>query len=44
MEYEINESTQAIIPIDSTRSMIYEEEMQYEVNMPSNKIVKNKKG
>ena len=41
MEYEIKETTQAIIPIDCARSMIYEEDTQYEVNVPSNKIIKS---
>lgn len=38
-EYEINEATQAIIPIDDKKSMIYEEETEYVVDMPSNKII-----
>ena len=38
-EYEINEATQAIIPIDDSKSMIYEEEAEYVVDMPSNKII-----
>lgn len=38
-EYEINSSTQAIIPIDNKTSMIYEEENEYVVNKPSNKII-----
>ena len=38
-EYEINEATQAIIPIDDKKSMIYEEEAEYVVDMPSNKII-----
>lgn len=40
MEYEINDSTQAIIPINSLKSTIYEEENEYTVNVPSNKIIK----
>jgi len=38
-EYEINSSTQAIIPIDQDRSMVYEEEAEYVVLKPSNKII-----
>lgn len=38
-EYEINESTQAIIPIDKEKSMVYEDNVEYLVNMPSNKII-----
>lgn len=38
-EYEINESTQAIIPINDSQSMIYEEEGEYLVNKPANKII-----
>lgn len=39
-EYEINESTQAIIPNGSLKSMIYEEDCEYEVENASNKIIK----
>lgn len=38
-EYEINEDTQAIIPIDSTTSVVYEQDTEYIVNKPSNKII-----
>ncbi len=38
-EYEINEATQAIIPIDNDKSMVYEAETEYLVDMPSNKII-----
>jgi len=38
-EYEINSSTQAIIPIDQDRSMVYEEEAEYVVLKPTNKII-----
>ena len=38
-EYEINEATQAIIPIDNDKSMVYENDTEYVVNMPSNKII-----
>ena len=38
-EYEINESTQAIIPINKNKSMVYEADTEYVVNMPSNKII-----
>lgn len=39
-DYEINESTQAIIPNGSLKSMIYEEDCEYEVENSSNKIIK----
>lgn len=39
-EYEINESTQIIKPIDNKKSMVYEEECEYEVNNSSNNIIK----
>ncbi len=39
-EYEINDSTQAIIPINNSKSMIYEEDCEYEVANSSNKIIK----
>lgn len=38
-EYEINSSTQAIIPIDSKTSMVYEEENEYTVLQSTNKII-----
>jgi competence protein ComK len=38
-EYEINEDTQAILPIDSTKSVVYEQDAEYIVNQPSNKII-----
>lgn len=38
-EYEINSSTQAIIPISDKQSMIYEEECEYVVDIPANKII-----
>lgn len=38
-EYEINEDTQAIIPINEHQSRVYEKEEEYIVNMPSNKII-----
>lgn len=41
MEYEINSSTLAIIPIDEKTSKIYEEEEEYIVNQSSNSIIKN---
>lgn len=40
MEYEINSSTLAIIPIDNTTSKIYEEESEYIVKKSSNSIIK----
>lgn len=39
-EYEINESTQIIKPIDNKKSMVYEEECEYEVASSSNNIIK----
>ena len=39
-EYEINESTQIIRPIDNKKSMVYEEECEYEVESSSNNIIK----
>lgn len=40
-EYEINSSTQAIIPIDIKTSMVYEEENEYVISRPSNKIIED---
>ena len=40
MEYEINSSTLAIIPIDNTTSKIYEEESEYIIKKSSNSIIK----
>ena len=40
MEYEINSSTLAIIPIDEETSKIYEEENEYIVKKSSNSIIK----
>ena len=39
-EYEINESTQAIIPLGNDKSMVYEEECEYKITNSSNKIIK----
>ena len=41
VNYEINSSTQAIMPVDKKYSMVYEEEVSYEVEASSNKIIKN---
>ena len=38
-EYEINSATQAIVPINDNQSMIYEEESEYVVDIPANKII-----
>lgn len=38
-EYEINNSTLAIIPIDENTSHIYEEEAEYIINKNSNKLI-----
>lgn len=38
-EYEINEDTQAIIPINDKQSRVYERVEEYIVDMPSNKII-----
>ena len=40
MEYEINSSTLAIIPIDEKTSKIYEEEEEYIIKKSSNGIIK----
>ena len=40
MEYEINSSTMAIIPIDENTSKVYEEENEYIINKSSNSIIK----
>ena len=40
MEYEINSSTLAIVPIDDERSRVYEEEVEYIINKSSNAIIK----
>ena len=40
MEYEINSSTMAIIPIDENTSKVYEEEDEYIVKKSSNGIIK----
>lgn len=40
MEYEINSSTLAIVPIDDERSRVYEEEVEYIINKSSNSIIK----
>ena len=39
-DYEINESTLAIIPIDAKTSRVYEEEESYIINKSSNGIIK----
>lgn len=38
-EYEINETTQAIIPINEFQTKVYEEEAEYIVEKPANKII-----
>ncbi len=40
VEYEINESTQLIKPINNNKSIICEENTEYEINNSSNKIIK----
>jgi competence protein ComK len=40
MEYEINSSTMAIIPIDENTSKVYEEEDEYIIKKSSNGIIK----
>ena len=40
MEYEINSSTMAIIPIDENTSKVYEEEEEYIIKKSSNGIIK----
>ena len=40
MDYEINSSTLAIIPIDKNTSKVYEEEDEYIVKKSSNSIIK----
>ena len=41
VEYEINSATLAIIPLDETKSKVYEEEEEYIVNKSSNSIIKD---
>lgn len=38
-EYEINSATQAIIPLDEEKAMVYEEEGEYIVDKPANQII-----
>ena len=38
--YEINSATLAIIPLDNSTSMIYEEDTEYVVKKSSNSIIK----
>ncbi|MBQ9318280.1 MAG: competence protein ComK [Bacilli bacterium] len=38
-EYEINSATQAIIPLDEDKAMVYEEEGEYIVDKPANQII-----
>lgn len=38
-EYEINEATQAIIPINDYQTRVYEQETEYIVEKPANKII-----
>lgn len=38
-EYEISSATQAIIPLDDEKTMVYEEEGEYIVDKPSNEII-----
>lgn len=38
-DYEINSSTQAIVPLDENKTMIYEEEGEYIVDKSSNDII-----
>ena len=40
-DYEINESTQAIIPLGNDKCMVYEEDCEYEITNSSNKIIKH---
>ena len=40
MDYEINRSTLALIPIDEKTTKIYEEENEYIINKSSNSIIK----
>lgn len=40
MDYEINRSTLAIIPIDEKTSKVYEEDIEYIVKKSSNSIIK----
>jgi competence protein ComK len=40
VEYEINESTQLIKPINNNKSIICEENTEDEINNSSNKIIK----
>ena len=39
-EYEINSSTMAIVPLDDSNSMVYEEEENYVVKQSANSIIK----
>ncbi len=39
--YEINSATLAIIPLDNSTSMVYEEDTEYVVKQSSNSIIKN---
>ena len=39
-EYEINSSTMAIVPLDESNSMVYEEEETYVVKQSANSIIK----
>ena len=38
-EYEINTATQAIVPINEYQTRVYEEETEYIVDKPANKII-----
>ena len=38
-EYEINSATQAIIPLDENKTMVYEEEGEYIIDKSSNDII-----
>lgn len=38
-EYEISSATQAIVPLDDEKTMVYEEEGEYIVSKPSNDII-----
>lgn len=38
-DYEINSATQAIIPINDRQTKIYEEESEYIIEKPANKII-----
>ena len=40
MDYEINVSTLAIVPLDENTSKVYEEEAEYIINRSSNSIIK----